>query len=204
MKWLIPAAVLIGALVLAKRASAGQADPTYVDGGDVNLLDEAFAMGSNLVTNVMGSPVDSLYTSEAMKARLKQREGLRLNRYRLGDGGWTIGYGRFYPDSGTPPPERIDQDTAERWFAEDVTERGERWVKAYVSIPLTQNQFDALVSMAYNLKPSSFKTIAEEVNAGNDPTAAAMRYTRPGSNLERGLIARRDEELGIFFGTIEA
>lgn len=206
MKWLLPTAIVLGAAFVARQAAAAQlaADPTYADAEDASLLDEAFAMASSAQNFVLGSPVDMLYTSGAMQARLKQREGLRLTRYRLGDGGWTIGYGRFYPDSGDPPPASIDQDTAERWFLQDLDERGERWVKAYVSVPLTQNQFDAMVSMAYNLRPSSFKTIAEAVNNGEDPAPVAMRYTRPGTNLERGLIARREEELGIFNGNIEA
>ena len=153
---------------------------------------------------VFGSPADSYSTSEAMQTRLRKREGLRLQRYRLGDGGWTIGYGRFYPDGGELPPEAINRDTAESWFKQDLAERGEKWVKLYVTVPISQGQFDALTSMAYNLSPKSFRRIAEAVNAGQDPEPIAKQYTRPGTNLEKGLIARRDEELGIFNGTLQA
>lgn len=204
MKWLLPAVAVVGAaFLLAKKANAAQApDPTYLD-GDSNTLDEAYAMAADWSARIGGSPAEFFRTSAAMQARLQRREGLRLERYRLGDGGWTIGYGRFYPDGGEVPPAMIDQATADQWFQQDLVDRGEKWVKAYVSVPISQNQFDALVSMAYNLRPASFKRIAEAVNAGQDPTPIAMQYTRPGTNLERGLIARREEELGIFNGTIE-
>lgn len=206
MKWLVAIPVIVGAaLLLAKKASAAQGpDPTYLDGQGGGILDGVSAMAADFEGSISGSPAEYFRTSDAMQKRLKKREGLRLERYRLGDGGWTIGYGRFYPDSGDAPPEVIDLATAEQWFSTDLVDRGEKWVKAYVAVPISQSQFDALVSMAYNLRPSSFKKIAEAVNAGQDPAPVAMQYTRPGTNLENGLIARRSEELGIYNGTIEA
>jgi lysozyme len=129
---------------------------------------------------------------------LKGSEALRLARYRLGDGGWTIGYGRYFPDGGPLPPERISRDTAEAWFVEDVEARAARWVRAYVRVNLTQQQFDALVHMAYNLSPKSFKQIADAVNRGEDPEAAAMRFIRAGTHLEAGLRNRRRKELALY------
>jgi lysozyme len=129
---------------------------------------------------------------------LKRGEALRLTRYRLGDGGWTIGYGRYYPDGGPLPPESISRDTAEAWFADDVEQRGARWVRAYVSVPLLQHQFDALTHIAFNLSPKSFKTIADAVNAGQDPEAAALRFVRAGTNLEAGLRNRRAREIALW------
>lgn len=118
--------------------------------------------------------------------------------YRLGDGGATIGYGRFYPDNGPPPPAHITHAQAEAWFAEDVESRAARWVRQFISVPLTQFQFDALVHMAYNLSPASFQNIADAVNSGEDPEQAALRYVRPGTNLERGLRIRRGHEIALF------
>lgn len=161
-------------------------------------LDEVDATFSSVKNIILPTPAAGMTTSSTGLAHLQEFEALRLTPYRLGDGGSTIGWGRFYPDSGPPPPASIDRATADAWFAEDVRERGERWVKAYVNVPLTQPQFDALVSMAYNLSPKSFRTIAEAVNAGNDPEAAAMRFVRAGTNLERGLRRRRESELALF------
>lgn len=143
-------------------------------------------------------PAAQLAPSPMLLAMLQEGEGLRLTRYRLGDGGWTIGYGRYFPDGGPEPPATISRETAEAWFAEDVEAKAARWVRAYVTAPLRQHEFDALTHMAYNLKPSSFKTIADAVNGGVDPEAAAMRYVRAGTGLEEGLRRRRRRELALF------
>jgi lysozyme len=208
MKWLIPTAALTIAagVYLARRTAIAQDDPRAGDEPTTleTLQVEAETIAAEVRTAVFDSPAAWLSTSPGMQDRLKQREGLKLARYRLGDGGWTIGYGRYYADGSTECPQSIDQATAEAWFQDDLVNKGEKWVKLYVTVPITQGQFDALTSMAYNLRPSSFKQVADAVNAGEDPTPIAMKFTRPGTNLERGLIARRNEELSIFNGTMEA
>ena len=146
---------------------------------------------------VMPSPVADMAPSDRLRDMLKAGERLALQRYRLGDGGWTIGFGRFYRDP-AEPPESITREQAESWFAEDVEARAARWVRAFVSVPLLQHQFDALCHMAYNLSPKAFKTIAEAVNAGQDPEAAALQFVRAGSNLEKGLRNRRGREIALY------
>ena len=161
-------------------------------------LDQIDATLSDVKNIILPTPVAGMSTSPAGIEHLQEFERLSLTPYRLGDGGSTIGWGRFYADGGPQPPARIDRATADAWFAQDVRDRGERWVKTYVTVPLTQPQFDALVSMAFNLSPKSFKTIADAVNTGDDPEAAAMRFIRAGTDLERGLRPRRESELAMF------
>lgn len=160
--------------------------------------DEVTAALSTLRNTIAPTPVQGMRTSAAGLAHLKRRESLSLTPYRLGDGGSTIGWGRYYPDNGPPPPDRIDRATAEAWFVEDVRERGERWVTVYVDVPLLQHQFDALVSMAYNLSPRSFRKIAAAVNAGEDPANMALQFIRQGTHLEAGLRTRRQAELAMY------
>jgi lysozyme len=167
-----------------------EAVPTWADHVSLAL--------ANLGQAVAGSAVEDLRPSAQLLAMLKEGEALRLQRYRLGDGGWTIGYGRYYKDGGEVPPEWISREQAEAWFAEDVEARAARWVRAYVDRPLLQHQFDALTHMAYNLRPASFRTIAQAVNAGQDPEAAALQYVRAGSNLEKGLRNRRAREIALY------
>lgn len=160
--------------------------------------DHARALANEAVHMVSPTAVSGMQPSLQLRSMLKRRERLALVRYRLGDGGWTIGYGRYFADGGELPPERIDQATAELWFEQDIEDRAARWVRAYVTVPLTQYQFDALVHIAYNLSPKSFKNIADAVNRGEDPEAQAMRYVRAGTDLERGLRIRRAEEMNLY------
>lgn len=156
----------------------------------------AAVMGAGV--SVMGSPVADMRPSTQLLAMLKRGERLELRAYDLGDGGLTIGYGRFYKHGGPVPPASITQAQAEEWFTEDVEARAAKWVRAYVSAPLLQHQFDALCHMAYNLSPKAFRTIAQAVNAGDDPEGAALQFIRAGSNLERGLRNRRGREIALY------
>lgn len=209
------AALLIAAAYTARRQLLDSAAPVANETGnadalaefpepeayeptDVGVFDTLTAAAMTAANTLIGTTAARMTTSATGLAAIRRHESCRLQRYRLGDGGWTIGWGRYYPDGGPLPPERIDQATADAWFLQDVAERGERWVRAYVTVDLTQPQFDALTSMAYNLSPKSFRTIADAVNAGQDPEAAAMRYIRAGTNLERGLRNRRLAELSTY------
>lgn len=164
----------------------------------VTVVDDLDAIMSEARNVLTGSPVADMQPSEQVKDMLRASERLRLTRYRLGDGGWTIGWGRYFPDSGPMPPERVDRATADRWFDEDLEARAARWVRAYVRVPLQQHEFDALVHMAYNLSPKAFRTIAEAVNAGEGPQAAALQYVRAGTELEAGLRNRREREFDLW------
>lgn len=147
-----------------------------------------------------GSNVQNLKPSLELQDMLKKGERLMLNEYELGDGGFTIGYGHFTPYAS--PSARIrgplTNAQADALFAEDIEARAAKWVRAYVKIDLNQNQFDAMVHLAFNLSPRSFKTIADVLNVGGDWRAQALQYVRKGSNLERGLRIRRAREIALF------
>lgn len=177
------------------RSDEGEAAGVVVDvpllGDAVLLIDEAIGMARN-------PNIQSMAPSWALLQTIKRLEGgPLLERRNLGDGGYTIGYGRFERDP-NKLPERITLAQAEAMLLEDIEARGARWVRAYVTVPLDQQQFDALTSMAYNLSPQSFRSIAGAVNRGESPDAAAMRFTLPGSRFERGLRNRRNTELAIY------
>ena len=80
---------------------------------------------------------------------LKQFEGLELKAYQDSAGIWTIGYG----DTG-PSVSRgitITKQEAEERLKARLTREFEPGVVSLVKVPLTQNQFDALVCFAYNV-----------------------------------------------------
>lgn len=188
------AALMLAAAYQAQRLAD---DSSNSSDTSANWADELDAAMSTARDALMPSPVADMQPSDQLKAILKSEEGVRLQPYRLGDGGWSIGYGHYIAGGG-PAPAAITQAQAEVLFDQDLEARAARWVRAYVTVPLTQNEFDALVSMAYNLRPSSFKNVADAVNAGDGPEDAALQYVRAGTNLEDGLRARRAREFAMY------
>ena len=106
-------------------------------------------------------------------AFIKSFEGLRNTAYRDSGGVLTIGYGHT---GGVQPGDTCTEAQASTWLTGDVT-GAERAVNCHVSVPLTQNQFDALVSFAYNVGGGAFinSTLLRLINAG-DFDAAAQQF----------------------------
>lgn len=214
-------AVALGAWWLASRAEArstGRGDAEYDDyvefdnftsGGDFvgppdflmefPMSEPGEVLDPRDVLSRAFSP-SQLAPSDDLTSWLKSKEGLSLERYELGDGGVTIGYGHYEPYSRAHlVPERITLEDAEAMFAADLESRGARWVREYVTTPLTQNEFDALTSLAFNLSPRSFKRIADALNAGEDWREVARTFVRPDlPELTRGLKRRREAEIAMF------
>jgi lysozyme len=175
-------------------------DPQSEDAIDSTMtkFDQAAAL-------LMGAgPIENMHLSYDGVAMLRARERCRLTPYQLGDGGWTIGWGHQYSRYEYVPAS-ITQEQADAMFIDDVVNRGERWVKLYVTVPQTQEQFDALVSIAYNMSPQSFKKFAAEVNAGNGIDAiatASIGWVREG--LQNGIRNRRYSEMNLYNAGIYA
>lgn len=153
---------------------------------------------TNTITNAIApTPASTMDISDAGKAFIKAREGLRLTKYTLGDGGETIGYGH-YGAYGTLP-DSITRAQADAYFDSDVETRAVKWVQLYVSVPLTQNQFDALCSIAYNMSPKGFRQFASAVNAGQGIDGIAQASVSwVSANLQNGIQNRRDAEMAMF------
>lgn len=145
-------------------------------------------------------------TSAAGIALIKSFESCRLAAYDDGVGVWTIGWGHT---KGVKPGDVCTQQQADDWFDEELQEF-EGYVNQLVTVPLTQNQFDALVSFTYNVGPDiDSDTIAEglgdstllrKLNAGDYFGAAAefQKWNRAGGQVMRGLTRRREAERALF------
>lgn len=129
---------------------------------------------------------------------IKGFEGLRLAAYpdpRTGDAPWTIGYGhtRHVLEGDICTPEQ-----AERWLQDDllVFEDG---VSSVAAVPLTDNQFAALVSFSFNLGLGRLggSTLLRLLNAG-DYDGAADEIPRWTSGGMPGLVRRRAAERALF------
>jgi lysozyme len=114
-------------------------------------------------------------------------------------GGWSIGYGHFM--GAIPTMQSILPEDAWNLLVTD-TAKAARAVTEGVSVPLTQNQYDALVSLAYNIGNNAFlaSTLLANLNAG-DYAGAANQFPR--WNLSQGkvltaLVDRRGLEKQLF------
>ncbi|HIE3971848.1 lysozyme [Serratia marcescens] len=134
---------------------------------------------------------------------IKRFEGLRLKAYQDSVGVWTIGYGWTQPVDGKKVGRgmQIDQATADRLLKCGVVQY-EQGVNQLVKVRITQGQFDALVSFAYNLglRSLSTSTLLQKLNAGDKQGAADQfgRWINAGSKRLDGLVARRAAEREMF------
>ncbi len=132
---------------------------------------------------------------------LKHFEGCELSAYQDSVGVWTIGYGHT---KGVFPGMTITQGQAEQMLLTELEEY-EGYIKNMVAVPLTQNQFDALVVWVYNLGPTNFKnsTLLKELNSGNYTAAGneILRWNKAGGEVLTGLVRRREAEAQLFNDT---
>lgn len=147
--------------------------------------------------------------SEAGVRLVKKFEGLHkvgddgmIHSYRCPAGKWTIGYGST---KGIRSGMRITEAEAENLLADDLNEHGKA-VHRYVEVPLSQNQYDALTSLVFNIGPANFKssTLLKKLNAGqyNEVPDQLMRWNKARVDGKltplRGLTRRRTAEAALF------
>jgi lysozyme len=129
---------------------------------------------------------------------IKRFEGLRLNAYRDAVGVWTIGYGHT---ATAKPGQRISAERAEELLRRDL-ETFERGVERRLKVEVNQAQFDAMVSLAFNVGLGAFgkSTLLRLVNRGAYSAAADQfgRWVYAGGRKLRGLVRRRQAERELF------
>ncbi|NMA65369.1 MAG: lysozyme [Clostridiaceae bacterium] len=130
---------------------------------------------------------------------IKRHEGLRLKAYQDVAGVWTIGYGST---GGVREGDTINEVQAETLLSEDLR-TAEREVNRH-KLNINQNQFDALVSFAFNIGTGAFrnstllKRIKIDVNHPDIPNQF-NRWIYGGGKVLPGLVRRRNEEAKLYF-----
>ncbi|WP_334069855.1 lysozyme [Acinetobacter colistiniresistens] len=130
-------------------------------------------------------------------------EDTKLKAYDDGVGVWTIGTGTtIYPNGiKVKKGDVCTLDQAKAYFAHDLN-RFETAVNSAVTVPVSQNQFDALVSLTYNIGENAFKgsTLLKKLNARDYQGAADqfLVWNRGGGKVMKGLVRRRDAERALF------
>ena len=145
-------------------------------------------------------------TSDKGLALLKQFEGFSARPYLCPAGVPTIGYGAtYYPDGKkvTLRDKPVTEADATAMLRSMLVQY-ENGVSRYVQVPITQGQFDALVSFAYNLGLAALKgsTLLRLVNERNYVGAAAQfsRWNKASGKVLPGLTRRREAERKLFVG----
>jgi lysozyme len=141
---------------------------------------------------------------------IKEFEGLKLTAYQDSVGVWTIGYGTTAAAGVGITPRQgmtITQSEAE-WYLQKAIQKFADAIKPSITAPVNENQFGAMVSLAYNVGPNAFKrsSVLKRFNSGDIAGAAdAFRLWNKARNAKtgkmevlRGLVRRREAERALF------
>ena len=155
------------------------------------------------VADMLGLAIDQMAVSPFGVDLICSFEGKRLTAYDDGVGVWTIGFGTtVYPNGiKVMKGDTCTEAQAKTYMAHDL-KKFEVVVNNAVTVQLNQNQFDALVSLAYNIGASAFSqsTLVKNLNA-NDIRGAADQFdvwVNAGGQHMQGLVNRRSKEKQLF------
>ena len=142
--------------------------------------------------------------SQKGKDLIMQFEGLKLTAYQDSVGIWTIGYGNTFYEDGKPVKKGdiITHNRAIELF-NLIVKKFEVGVDELVTSLINQNQFDALVCLAYNIGLGNFKSssLLKMVNKSpNDTTIYLqfLRWNKAKGKVIEGLTRRRMAESNLY------
>jgi len=135
--------------------------------------------------------------SEKGLALIREWEGCRLTAYQDGGKVWTIGYGHT---KGVKPGQTITQFEADELLRMDVEDHD--ITDLLDGVPTTQNQFDAMSSLAFNIGLTRFdnSTVRKRHKLGNRIGAAnafLLWHFDKGVPV-KGLMRRREAERKLY------
>lgn len=142
--------------------------------------------------------------SDKAKALIKSYEALKLKAYKCPAGVWTIGYGHT---AGVKQGMEISRQRAEYLFVNDLYTISEYPISDIfykAKVTLTQNQFDALCSLVFNIGTTNFRKSTLLKKALVDPNDKSIynefkKWNRSGKKELEGLTRRRIREANLYF-----
>lgn len=182
--------------------------PETGDGPRSSLFAGLLSIGRERLAAPLPPAPDSLNAENAWLAIndrgldiIRRSEGLRLQAYYLA-GQWLVGYGHA---ATARKDMTITVDHADMLLLSDIR-RAEEGVRRLVEVSLNENEFSALVSLAYNMGVGAFQRteVLRRLNADDrDGAAEAFRYLVTAEvGGERVVLAalkrRRAEERALF------
>ena len=134
------------------------------------------------------------------EALIKEFESCRLTAYRDQRGIWTCGWGATGPDISAKT--RWTQEQANARFDRDLEVREKQLTEYLEHTPTTQNQFDALLSLGYNIGMGALKgsTALKKHLIGDHEGAAKaiLMWNKVNGVANKGLTRRRKEEYDLY------
>lgn len=139
--------------------------------------------------------------SENGLSLIKKFEGFSAKPYLCPAGKLTIGFGHVIKKGEEFPDSGINVINAEKLLKTDVG-IAEKAIAKWVNIPISQHQFDALVSFVYNIGTRAFRgSTMLRLLRENKPEQAAGEFSKwiyAGGKVQNGLLKRRAEERAMF------
>lgn len=141
---------------------------------------------------------------------IKNKEGLRLKAYQDSAGIWTIGYGSIIYENKKPvrKGDIITEQQADELIENEISAKSAKVNAALGNVSVNQNQFNALVSFAYNVGIGALlsSTLLKRIKANPaDPKIrnAFMMWNKAHINGKliavKGLTKRRAAEADLYF-----
>ena len=187
-----------------RKMSGGKLTQKQVDAANQVIANTTGSM----VARMLGIAVDEMSVSNLGVDLICGFEGKRLVAYDDGVGVWTIGFGTtIYPNGiKVKKGDTCTEAQAKEYMAHDL-KKFELAVNGAVTVPLNQNQFDALVSLAYNIGTNAFKnsTLVKKLNAGDYRGAADQFdvWVNAGGKRMQGLVNRRAREKALYLACLK-
>lgn len=142
--------------------------------------------------------------NRATEDLIKEFEGLSLKAYRCPADKWTIGYG-ITADAGVGIEPKagmvITEADADMYFRRAINKFAAE-IRPLITVPITENEFGAFVSLAYNIGSTAFaeSTALRRFNDGDKAGAveALQWFKKAGGKTLKGLVRRRAAEAALF------
>lgn len=156
--------------------------------------------------------VNNLKISDNGLAFLKRQEGFQARAYRDGHR-WAIGYGHDYFDASNmdalPSSVYISESYATTLLKDDLRPV-QACINAVVTVPLNQNQFDALCSLVYNIGIGGFRhsQLLKRIKRINFPGSLSIAvwwlvWDHVDGKENPGLLQRRKDEVALFQAPVQ-
>jgi lysozyme len=154
------------------------------------------------------NPLDLKLSQEGWD-EIREEEKLRLTAYKIGDGKVTVGWGHAQPinTSKYKVGQKITKEEAQKLLVQDVNDAAnslrrifKQWEDQGINIKITQNQFDVMVSMIFNMGIGNFRKsdFIQTVKNNDLEKAAELIKTTNVSKKFPGLKDRRKREYDKF------